>query len=334
MEMGNRQRQEGTVGCKDLVKKAALQLESAGFCPTNRELTLNVWKQLAAFGGHRPFSEDIAHHFLLSCGLPKNWAILSAMCVPFRHRRTVIAIRMLVRYSAVECICAAPPKVADDLPLQFVRIVRDYEHYCARCRRYRAETLCCQIRKVQEFLRFTAKRIGPTLKDVDAGHVSEFLNTKSGCAPRSVVHLIAVLRLFFRYLWTTEILLKDLSLYLPRVRTPQEPHVPNVWSKEQIEAILASIDRNAPQGKRDYAMLLLGCRLGLRAKDIRNLRLENVNWPAARIDIVQSKTGVALSLPMSHEVGDAIVDYLRHGRPKTAFREVFMALGQNLWVVG
>jgi integrase len=89
---------------------------------------------------------------------------------------------------------------------------------------------------------------------------------------------------------------------------------------------LSIVDRSSAQGKRDYAILLLACRLGLRVGDIRTLRLEQLRWDEARIEITQAKTGQPLSLPISEELGRALIDYLRHGRPASAHREVFLRL--------
>src|SRR6516225_5405273 len=78
------------------------------------------------------------------------------------------------------------------------------------------------------------------------------------------------------------------------------------------------------KGKRDYAILLLACRLGLRAGDIRTLKLDNLRWAESTIEITQAKTGAALILPLTNEVGEALIDYLKSGRPKTTHREVFL----------
>jgi len=85
------------------------------------------------------------------------------------------------------------------------------------------------------------------------------------------------------------------------------------------------IDRSSPMGKRNYAIVLLACRLALRVGDIRKLRLEDLRWDEAQIVIRQSKTGVPLVLPLSEEVGQALIDYLKHGRPHSKHREVFLA---------
>jgi integrase len=99
-----------------------------------------------------------------------------------------------------------------------------------------------------------------------------------------------------------------------------------VWDHELILKLLGAIDRSSAKGKRDYAILLLACRLGLRAGDIRTLKLDHLHWEDSRIEITQSKTTTSLSLPLTEEVGEALIDYLRSGRPKTADREVFLKL--------
>jgi len=101
--------------------------------------------------------------------------------------------------------------------------------------------------------------------------------------------------------------------------------LPSVWKPEQVEALLSSIDRSSPMGKRNYAIVLLACRLGIRTCDIRGLRLEDLRWDEAKIVFRQAKTGVPLVLPLSEEVGEALIDYLKHGRPESRHREVFLA---------
>ncbi|GHV59643.1 hypothetical protein FACS1894182_14040 [Bacteroidia bacterium] len=83
-----------------------------------------------------------------------------------------------------------------------------------------------------------------------------------------------------------------------------------------MEALINAIDRGHPQGKRDYAMVLLAARYGLRISDIIGMRHCNLDWEHNRIIVVQQKTGKKVVLPLSEEVGDAIIDYLKYGRPK------------------
>jgi integrase/recombinase XerD len=84
------------------------------------------------------------------------------------------------------------------------------------------------------------------------------------------------------------------------------------------------IDRQSAVGKRDYAMILLTARLGLRISDLRHLELGDLDWRAKTLTIIQRKTGRPLSLPLLDDVGWAVIDYVRHGRPETACAKVFI----------
>ena len=120
------------------------------------------------------------------------------------------------------------------------------------------------------------------------------------------------------------ILQKDLSAQLPKIRVPKDATIPSVWDHELIVRLLRAVDRSSPKGKRDYAILLLAAQLGLRAGDIRTLKLDDLHWENSTIEITQSKTGMPLSLPLTNEVGEALIDYLKSGRPQTTYREVFL----------
>jgi integrase len=119
---------------------------------------------------------------------------------------------------------------------------------------------------------------------------------------------------------------RDLRDHVPKVRQYKDARIPSVWRREDVESLLSAVDRSSAKGKRDYAILMLTCRLGLRVGDVRTLRLEDLNWNEARMEISQDKTKKPLTLPLIEEVGEALIDYLRHGRPKTKHREVFLKL--------
>ena len=105
------------------------------------------------------------------------------------------------------------------------------------------------------------------------------------------------------------------------VRHESEPHL---WTADEIRTLLAAIDRGSATGKRDYAMILTTARLGLRISDLRHLELADLDWRAKQITIVQHKTGRPLRLPLLDDVGWAIIDYVRGGRPETDCRKVFV----------
>jgi len=131
-------------------------------------------------------------------------------------------------------------------------------------------------------------------------------------------NIIMTNRVFIRYLCENK-LLKDnrtaMWMSLLHINYHYEKKIPSVYTVEEVEKIIACIDRSHPQGKRDYAMILLAARYGLRASDIISLRFANIDWESNRIVLIQHKTHKRVSLPLSEEVGSALVEYIRNGRP-------------------
>ena len=108
----------------------------------------------------------------------------------------------------------------------------------------------------------------------------------------------------------------------PRIYRLSSP--PQIFDKATVEKLLGSVDRSTPLGKRDYAMLLLAARYGLRSSDIRKLRLQDIRWREQRLVLIQSKTQQPLELPLLADVDHALAEYLRHGRPSCDAREIFV----------
>ena len=95
---------------------------------------------------------------------------------------------------------------------------------------------------------------------------------------------------------------------------------------DEVNAILDIIDRRIPSGKRNYAIIMLGVVMGLRACDIASLRLKDIDWPKGEVKIVQAKNSVPLALPLTEDVGAAVKDYILNGRPETDSDAVFIRL--------
>jgi site-specific recombinase XerD len=126
---------------------------------------------------------------------------------------------------------------------------------------------------------------------------------------------MGVIKTFFSYLYTENIAAKDYSEVIQRTNYKSQPRLPSFFSAEDIACILEKIDRGNPAGKRDYVFVLLAAKLGLRVSDIALLKFENINWDKGIIEIVQFKTKKEVTLPLLPEVGNAIIDYLKYGRP-------------------
>ena len=134
--------------------------------------------------------------------------------------------------------------------------------------------------------------------------------------------IICVIRKFLRFLWETNITESDYSTAIPQ-SIPQRRKVYSGFSETEITMILDEIDQNTTVGKRDYAIIMIATKTGLRAVDIVNLKFENIDWRTKEIRIIQRKTGNPLSLPLEPDVGNAIASYILHARPDSESQVIF-----------
>lgn len=141
--------------------------------------------------------------------------------------------------------------------------------------------------------------------------------------PRTVEEVASSLRSFLRFLRSEGLRgdrLEDAVPMVPRRGTPLVRHLETV----AFEQLISSLDSTSPRGLRDRAMILFVARLGLRAGEVVRLQLEDIDWSNATLRIRSRKTGRGALLPLTHEVGTALADYLQDARPETTNREVFV----------
>ncbi len=160
-----------------------------------------------------------------------------------------------------------------------------------------------------------------TLKEISEHHVLEFLSTTEN----NKVNVVSSLRVLFRFWFDNHIIESDFEFILKNYKWVKREKIPSFFSVEEVHAIETSIDRSSGVGKRNYAMLLLASRLGLRASDIAHLKFSNIDWEKNEIRFVQNKTGNPISLPLLNDVGSAIIDYLKYGRFKSETQQVFIS---------
>lgn len=137
-------------------------------------------------------------------------------------------------------------------------------------------------------------------------------------------HIIRTFRLYLSYLYDKCLIETNLSRLLPHDAYRKEAKLPSIYSKEEINRLCSSIDRNDALGKRNYAIIMLLSRYGLRASDICGLQFENIHWEECLIVLNQYKTKEKVELPLTPEVGEALIDYFRNSRPKCNDTHVFV----------
>jgi site-specific recombinase XerD len=165
----------------------------------------------------------------------------------------------------------------------------------------------------------------PRLGALSAPVLSAFVTERAGTFGRSaMIGLSSSLRVFLRYLRREGVITGDLarSVELPQVYRLAE--LPRSIGWDDVRRMLEAVDRRTPVGRRDYAILLLLVTYGLRAREVAHLTLDDIDWKRERLHVRERKADHVAVYPLSPLVGDAIVDYLKRSRPRSADRQLFL----------
>ena len=198
----------------------------------------------------------------------------------------------------------------------FIEISRRFEEYCVAAKEYSTATVEHYTKQSSYFMDYLTAQGMHDFSGMSMDTINAYILTLSGFSYKTVEQNICSLRAFVRFLFGEGILSMDYASRMPMVKARKQTSIPSVWTKEELTKLIGAIDRASPKGKRDYAIILIACRLGLRCRDIKNLRLGDFYWAEKKIRFIQSKTRQPMELPLVPDIGWAVIDYLKYGRPK------------------
>ena len=186
------------------------------------------------------------------------------------------------------------------------------------------KTIDSYRRYAARFLNHMERQGITQIADLSVDLINSYTLTLSGLNKATVKSTLGPIRIFLRFLYTNEYTEQDLSQFVGTVQMRSQTKIPSIWEKEDVLKLLTAIDRGNPSGKRDYAIILLIARLGVRVGDVNKLKFENIDWRKGCIRFVQSKTQNPVCLPLLKDVGWAIIDYVQNGRPKINSPYIFL----------
>jgi len=281
----------------------------------------DIWNKLIQFA-----NKQEQHRFTLKLGqdfLEKEYGLMNYPKTNRISQMRLRAIHMLEIYQLHQV-----------LPL---RVPTKYHHYAAPFREafedYIGQRRLIGITEktikesqiyLERFSNYLHNHGIKSISDIDVPVIQGFVRSLSIYNPPTIYCTLGMLRILLRFLHEQKYLQADLSNYVPSMNYRGRIKIPSAYSKDEVEAIIAQIDRGNPKGKRDYAMVLLAARLGLRASDICNLSFPEIRWELNTIEIIQRKTKEPLVLPLLDDVGEALVDYLKFGRPPSELPFIFL----------
>ena len=226
------------------------------------------------------------------------------------------ALRVLGDYHIFGRLLTHNGKLQPFMSEDFRQAILSFTDHCKK-RNNADQTIQRRIRVIHKFFEHLTGSGVDACNDITPQHISSFVTGLAGYSKKTSDQYLESLRVFFKSLYFSGQRKDDLSKSVPTLYYPKQDRIPSVWSANDIEQLLSVIDRGNPKGKRDYALIFLVTQLGLRTSDVLNLKLENINWSESRIEFVQQKTGISVNLPIVEDLGMAIIDYLKYGRPKS-----------------
>lgn len=200
-------------------------------------------------------------------------------------------------------------------PPQFFEVLDAYEVECKE-NYYSLRGMRTRLQRLFFFVDYLNLRNVQDVNEINAEMISDYLKTVCHNHEKSMASILTTLRVFLKFLYVNSYMIVDQSVNVPSSNKYYYPKMPSTWKKEDVVSLLQAVDRANPVGKRDYAILLMVAKLGIRVGDLKALKLSDLNWITYEIVFCQEKTGVFITLPILNDIGWAIIDYLKDGRAK------------------
>ena len=205
----------------------------------------------------------------------------------------------------------------------FASTIEAYENNCRRKDSCSPRSASSSQHAISQFL-MTLEVMGHyDFQSVTLKTVSDCVSILAKRYTSGLKPTLSYIRTFLRFLFEHEMISIDLVKAIPGSVSPKRA-VYSGFTAEETDKLFAAVDQSMPQGKRDYAMLLIGAKTGMRAIDVVNLKRQDIDWRGNAINIVQSKTNQPLGIHLSAEVGNAIADYILNGRPDCDSPNIFL----------
>lgn len=203
-------------------------------------------------------------------------------------------------------------------------IFEQFRQYLSQDRGLACGTIGRHELVVRSFVRERCEDESRRFRALTSADILGFIKHHAGDgSPRSAQIMCSTLREFLRYLRYRGYIRTDLATSVPVIRRWRLSSLPEYLLPSQVQKVLNACDRRSAIGRRDYAILLMLARLGLRANEIATLTLDDVDWREGQLS-VQAKGRQRAQLPLPYEVGSAVAAYLQNGRPRSDSRRLFL----------
>lgn len=309
----------------DLIAGLEQELLRLGYTKGSMTFYRRRWNQLMAYAEDRSecyYTEQLGMDFLKEFfGITQEDF---SRTLPQAETQEIRVIRMVGDFQLHHAVLRRYLKHKEILTTPFFVDIRSRFQSSCEKKGYSQVTTEHYVKQSSYLMDYLAAQRMDDFTAVTLDTVNAYIRTLAGFSYKTVEQHICSLRAFFRFLYQEGIMPDDFAAKMPMVKARKQTAIPSVWTHEELKQLVGAIDRGSPKGRRDYAIILIACRLGLRCTDIKNLCFENFNWTEKKICFTQSKTGQPMELPLVPDVGWAVIDYLKYGRPKVDSSRIFV----------
>lgn len=309
----------------DLISGLEQELLRLGYTKGSMTFYRRRWNQLMAYAEDRGecyYTEQLGMDFLKEFfGITQEDF---SRTLPQAETQEIRVIRMVGDFQLHHAVLRRYLKHKEILTTPFFVDIRSRFRSSCEKKGYSQVTTEHYVKQSSYLMDYLAAQGMDDFTEVTLDTVNAYIRTLAGFSYKTVEQHICSLRAFFRFLYQEGTVPDDLTAKMPMVKARKQTAIPSVWTHEELKQLIGAIDRGSSKGRRDYAIILIACRLGLRCTDIKNLCFENFNWTEKKLCFTQSKTGQPIELPLVPDVGWAVIDYLKYGRPKVDSSRIFV----------
>lgn len=302
-----------------LISALKLEMQKKGYSPLSIRGLENVWDALLHYASTIPetaFDEIFREGFLQA-----EYGF--RMDLEYTMYRASRALELLKNYIDFGVVTGVPKKQRQEFSNGYRSLITAFADKEARRGLAEGSMKSLWSRLYRLHLFFLDKG-ADTFSMVTRDMINDFIKYLAPYSTTYVSENLRMLRRLCLYAYQNDYHAEDLSGCIPFVKNIRQQRLPAVFTEDEIEKILSSFDRENPMGKRNYAIFLLAARMGLRSCDIKALEFSFINWTEKTLAFTQKKTKKYLTLPLSDDVGWAIIDYLKNGRPISDSKYVFI----------
>ena len=302
-----------------LISALKLEMQKKGYSPLSIRGLENVWDALLHYASTVPetaFDENFREGFLQA-----EYGF--RMDLEYTMYRASRALELLKNYVDFGVVTGISKKQRQEFSNGYHSLITAFADGEARRGLAKGSMKSLWSRLYRLHIFFLDKG-ADTFSMVTRDMINDFIKYLAPYSTTYVSENLRMLRRLCLYAYQNNYHAEDLSGCIPFVKNIRQQRLPAVFTEDEIEKILSSFDRENPMGKRNYAIFLLAARMGLRSCDIKALEFSFINWTEKTLAFTQKKTKKYLTLPLPDDVGWAIIDYLKNGRPISDSKYVFI----------